>query len=140
MQVHFNDRENGPERLVCEAEIHFEEGPLSGTQLVGFCLWRSPEGEVYVTFPSRAFGAGSRAALLRLPPGHRRQRRDGQAREGVDPRRVPQGRGRGLRGRAGAEGEPPPPVLSTGDAMPTPNPTRPTASPASGSPSSASPA
>ena len=59
MQVHFTDRENGPERLVCEAEIHFEEGPLSGTRLVGFCLWKSPEGEVYVTFPSRAFGAGS---------------------------------------------------------------------------------
>ena len=59
MQVHFTDRENGPERLVCEAEIHFEEGPLAGTRLVGFCLWRSPEGEVYVTFPSRAFGAGA---------------------------------------------------------------------------------
>jgi hypothetical protein len=59
MQVHFTDRENGPERLVSEAEIHFEEGPLAGAKLVGFSLWRSPEGEVYVTFPSRAFGAGS---------------------------------------------------------------------------------
>ena len=59
MQVQFNARDNGPERLVTEAEIHFEEGPLAGAKLVGFCLWRSPEGEVYVTFPSRAFGAGS---------------------------------------------------------------------------------
>ena len=59
MQVQFNPRENGPERLVTEAEIHFEEGPLAGAKLVGFSLWRSPEGEVYVTFPSRAFGAGS---------------------------------------------------------------------------------
>jgi hypothetical protein len=59
MQVHFTPRENGPERLVTEAEIRFDEGPLDGTRLVGFCLWRSPEGEVYVTFPSRAFGAGS---------------------------------------------------------------------------------
>ena len=67
MQVHFTDRENGPERLVCEAEIHFEEGPLAGTRLVGFCLWRSPEGEVYVTFPSRAFGAGSERRLWRGP-------------------------------------------------------------------------
>jgi hypothetical protein len=25
---------------------------------VGFSLWRSPEGEIYVTFPSRAFGTG----------------------------------------------------------------------------------
>jgi len=59
MRVQFMVRENGPERLVSEAEIHFDEGPLAGTRLVGFCLWRSPEGEVYVTFPSRAFGAGN---------------------------------------------------------------------------------
>ena len=59
MQVQFTSRENGPERLVSEAEIHFEEGPIAGTKLVGFCLWRSAEGELYVTFPSRAFGAGS---------------------------------------------------------------------------------
>lgn len=59
MQVQFMARENGPERLVTEAEIHFEEGPLGGTKLVGFCLWRGADGEVYVTFPSRAFGAGA---------------------------------------------------------------------------------
>jgi hypothetical protein len=58
-RVDFVARENGPERLVCEAEVLFGEGPLAGTKLVGFCLWRSPEGEIYVTFPSRAFGAGS---------------------------------------------------------------------------------
>jgi hypothetical protein len=44
---------------VAEAEIHFDEGSLAGTKLVGFSLWRSPEGEVYVTFPSRALGDGS---------------------------------------------------------------------------------
>jgi hypothetical protein len=59
VQVHFVERSNGPERLVTEAEIHFDDGPLAGTRLVGFCLWRSAEGELYVTFPSRAFGAGS---------------------------------------------------------------------------------
>jgi hypothetical protein len=59
MRVQFVARENAPERLVTEAEVHFEEGPLAGTRLVGFCLWKSPDGEVYVTFPSRAFGAGS---------------------------------------------------------------------------------
>ena len=59
MQVQFVTRENGPERLVTEAEVHFDDGPLAGTKLVGFCLWRSPEGEIYVTFPSRALGAGS---------------------------------------------------------------------------------
>ena len=58
-RVDFIARENGPERLVCEAEVLFGNGPLSGMKLVGFCLWRSAEGEIYVTLPSRAFGAGS---------------------------------------------------------------------------------
>jgi hypothetical protein len=59
MRVLFVERESRPERLVCEAEVHFEEGALAGTRLVGFSLWRSPEGENFVTFPSRATGAGS---------------------------------------------------------------------------------
>ena len=60
MRVVFVERENAPERLVCEAEIVFESesGPLAGMKLVGFSIWRSPEGEFYVTFPSRAFGSG----------------------------------------------------------------------------------
>jgi hypothetical protein len=59
MQVQFVARENGPERLVTHAEILFEEGPLAGTKLVGFSLWQSPEGEIYVTFPSHAAGVGT---------------------------------------------------------------------------------
>jgi hypothetical protein len=59
MRVQFVHKESGPERLVCEAEVLFDEEPLTGMKLVGFSLWRSPEGEIYVTFPSRAFGVGS---------------------------------------------------------------------------------
>jgi hypothetical protein len=61
MQVQFVKRESGPERLVCEAEIVFgqESGALAGMKLVGFSVWRSPDGEVFVTFPSRAFGTAS---------------------------------------------------------------------------------
>jgi hypothetical protein len=59
MRVQFVRKDNGPERLVCEAEVVFEEEPLTGMKLVGFSLWKSPDGEVYVTFPSRAFGAGN---------------------------------------------------------------------------------
>ena len=61
MHVQFVSRENGPERLICEAEVHFgpEAGPMAGMKLVGFSLWKSAEGEVFVTFPSRAFGAGT---------------------------------------------------------------------------------
>jgi hypothetical protein len=60
MRVQFVERESRPERLVCEAELVFDEpGPLCGMKLVGFSLWRSPEGEVFVTFPSRASGVGT---------------------------------------------------------------------------------
>jgi len=39
--------------------VLFDDGPLGGTKLVGFGLWKSPDGEIYVTFPWRAFGAAS---------------------------------------------------------------------------------
>ena len=59
MRVLFINRENGPERLVCDAEVLFDEGPLVGMKLVGFSLWNGADGEIYVTFPSRAFGGGT---------------------------------------------------------------------------------
>jgi hypothetical protein len=59
MRVQFIYRENGPEKLVCDAEIVFDDGILKGMKLVGFSLWQGPEGQTFVTFPSRAFGAGS---------------------------------------------------------------------------------
>jgi len=58
MRVSFVERSNGPERLVCDAEIVFDAGPLTGMKLVGFALWRTDEGGMSVTFPSRAFGVG----------------------------------------------------------------------------------
>jgi hypothetical protein len=60
MRIQFVTKGNGPERLVCEAEVVFDEtSPLAGMKLVGFSLWRSPDGEVFVTFPSRAFGTAT---------------------------------------------------------------------------------
>jgi hypothetical protein len=60
MRVQFVEKQNGPERLVCDAEVVFDqEDPLVGMKLVGFTLWRSTDGDIYVTFPSRAFGAGN---------------------------------------------------------------------------------
>lgn len=60
MRVSFVERSSGPERLVCDAEVIFDAGPLLGMKLVGFALWRSDDG-LFVTFPSRAFGvAGER--------------------------------------------------------------------------------
>ncbi len=60
MHVKFISRPSGPARLVCEAELHFDDdGPLAGLALVGFALWQGTNEEIYVTFPSRAFGAGT---------------------------------------------------------------------------------
>jgi len=59
MHVQFIDRENGPDRLLCDAEVHFgETGPFAGMKLTGFSLWSGADGEVYITFPSRSFGIG----------------------------------------------------------------------------------
>ena len=58
MRVYFRAPKHGPERLVCEAEIHFEEGQLSGMRLLGFGLWRDGQGQLDVTFPSRTKGTG----------------------------------------------------------------------------------
>lgn len=57
MRVQFVERGNAPQKLVCEAEIIFDEGPLAGMKLVGFSLWRGQEDSVFVSFPARAFGA-----------------------------------------------------------------------------------
>ena len=59
MRVQFVEKVNGPERLVSDAEIVFDEGPLAGMKLVGFAVWRGAEGDLYITFPSRAFGTAT---------------------------------------------------------------------------------
>ncbi len=62
MRMQFVERPNGPEKLLCEAEIVFDEdGPLSGLKLVGISLWKVGEGDgeaAAVTFPARSFGVG----------------------------------------------------------------------------------
>ena len=100
-------QEDGPERLVCEAELVFPStaGILAGLKLVGFSLWRSPEGEIYVTLPSRAFGAGNErrffdylrsvegnaaaandvGSLLAVPPHAATPVRPGEASPGLPP-------------------------------------------------------
>ena len=60
MRVQFSPAEkNSPERLVAQAEVLFDDPDLSEMKLMGFAIWRSPEGELYLTLPSRAFGIGS---------------------------------------------------------------------------------
>jgi hypothetical protein len=54
----FASREDGPERLVSGggAAVHLDGDPR-GLKLVGFSLWRSPEGDL-LTSSSKAFGTG----------------------------------------------------------------------------------
>jgi len=68
MRVVFVERTGGPERLVCEAEIVFEAeaGPLAGMRLVGFSLWRSAEGEVFVSVPARPYDVGGERRFFDL--------------------------------------------------------------------------
>ena len=68
MRVDFVEKPNGPERLVCEAQVVFEAeaGPLAGMKLVGFSLWRSAEGELFVSLPSRPFAVGGERRYYEL--------------------------------------------------------------------------
>ena len=59
MRVVFVERPNGPERLVTEVEIVFDEdGPLAGLKLVGLSIWKGADDALAVTFPARSFGVG----------------------------------------------------------------------------------
>lgn len=61
MTVNFIERPNGPQRLVCDAEVVFTpdtDNPMAGLKLVGFSIWRSAENELFCSLPSRPFGAG----------------------------------------------------------------------------------
>jgi hypothetical protein len=58
VKVHFQRPRQASERLVSEAEVHFEEGPLAGMRLLGFGVWKRDEGVMYVTFPSRVTAQG----------------------------------------------------------------------------------
>ena len=66
MRVQFVTRDNGPERLLSEAEVVFQDGPLAGTKLVGFSVWRGQDGDALVTFPARSFGAGGERRFFDL--------------------------------------------------------------------------
>lgn len=61
MHVNFLVNRNGPERMAADAELVFgpECGPLDGMKVVGFSVWKGAEGDLYVTFPSRAFGSAA---------------------------------------------------------------------------------
>lgn len=67
MTVEFESQPNSLGRLVCEAKLRFDTGPLSGMKLGGFMLWRGSDGEIHVTFPRRSGGGTERRYFDELP-------------------------------------------------------------------------
>lgn len=63
-----NDKGNPPGKLA-DAELHFDDGPLTGLKLIGFSIWeRRSNGGRNVTWPSRQYtvnGERRSFALLR---------------------------------------------------------------------------
>jgi hypothetical protein len=49
-----NDR-NVPQDKLADAEVQFVGGDLDGLRLLGFAIWRRPDGGPKVTFPARPF-------------------------------------------------------------------------------------
>ena len=55
---------------LCDAEVHFTEGPLAGLKLIGFSCWERRGGSGRnVTFPSRQYSVnGERRSFALLRP------------------------------------------------------------------------
>jgi hypothetical protein len=71
MQVKIIPNEKGsPPGKLAEAELHFEDGPLSGLKLIGFAIWeRRGDGGRNVTFPARQYSVnGERRSFAILRP------------------------------------------------------------------------
>jgi len=59
MRVEFVERTDGPQRLVCDVELIFDEnGPMEGMKLTGLAIWRGADGQLRVTFPARTYEMG----------------------------------------------------------------------------------
>jgi hypothetical protein len=71
MNIRIIPNETGnPIGKLAEAELHFTEGPLAGTRLVGFAVWeRRNAAGLNVTFPARVYTVnGERRSFALLRP------------------------------------------------------------------------
>jgi hypothetical protein len=64
-----NEKGNPPGKLA-DAELHFNDGPLVGLKLIGFCVWERKSGAGRnVTFPARTYSVnGERRSFSLLRP------------------------------------------------------------------------
>ncbi len=67
--ITLNDK-GSPVGKICDAELHFTDGPLAGLKLIGFSCWeRRSGGGRNVTFPSRTYSVnGERRSFALLRP------------------------------------------------------------------------
>jgi hypothetical protein len=68
VRITLNDK-GTPAGKLADAELHFDDGPLAGLKLIGFCVWerRTSDGR-NVTFPARQYSVNRERrtfALLR---------------------------------------------------------------------------
>jgi hypothetical protein len=71
MTIHFTANDKGnPAGKLADAELHFEDGPLSGLRLIGFAIWQRRDAAGYnVTFPARQYSVnGERRSFALLRP------------------------------------------------------------------------
>lgn len=63
-----NDQ-RAPAGKLADAELLFQDGPLSGLKLIGFAVWERRNGSRTVTFPARAYSVnGERRSFALLRP------------------------------------------------------------------------
>lgn len=66
-----DNRSGTPPGKLADAELHFNDGPLSGLKLIGFSIWESKRstGGRNVTFPARQYSVnGERRTFALLRP------------------------------------------------------------------------
>lgn len=71
MIVKFTPNTSGsPVGKLADAELHFTDGPLAGTKLIGFAIWeRRTSAGRNVTFPARSYSVnGERRSFALLRP------------------------------------------------------------------------
>ena len=70
VKIALNEK-GSPTGKLADAELHFDEGPLSGLKLIGFGIWerRGGGGGRNVTFPARQYSVnGERRSFALLRP------------------------------------------------------------------------
>ena len=70
VKIALNEK-GSPAGKLADAELHFDEGPLSGLKLIGFGIWERRGGGAgrNVTFPARQYSVnGERRSFALLRP------------------------------------------------------------------------